>query len=71
MWAGPISTPTPGTQIVGRFPEEFQTYVGVCAAISAGAKTPDVAQMFINFLASEEAGSVFTAKGFQPVPARR
>ena len=71
MWAGPISTPTPGTQIVGRFPEEFQTYVGVSAAISAGAKTPDVAQMFINFLASEEAGSVFTAKGFQPVPARR
>ena len=70
MWAGPISTPSPGTQIVGRFPEEIQTYVGISAAISSGAKTPDVAQTFIKFLASEEAGSVFTAKGFQPLPAR-
>ncbi len=70
MWAGPISTPRPGTRIVGRFPEEIQTYVGISAAISAGANTPDVAQMFIKFLASPEAQSVFEAKGFQPLPAR-
>jgi molybdate transport system substrate-binding protein len=71
MWAGPISTPSPGTQIVGRFPEEIQTYVGISAAISAGAKTPDIAQMFIKFLASPEAQSVFEAKGFQQIPVRR
>lgn len=70
MWAGPISTPSPGTQIVGRFPKEIQTYVGISAAISAGANTLDLAQTFIKFLASEEARSVFTAKGFQPLPIR-
>ena len=71
MWAGPISTPSPGTQIVGRFPEEIQTYVGISAAISAGAKTPDIAQTFIKFLASPEAQFVFEAKGFQQIPVRR
>ncbi|MEK6594110.1 MAG: substrate-binding domain-containing protein [Pseudomonadota bacterium] len=70
MWAGPISTPTAGTQIVGRFPQAVQTYVGISAAISASANAPDVARMFIKFLISEEAGSVFTAKGFEPLPAR-
>lgn len=69
MWAGPISTPGPGNQILGRFPEAIQTYVGISAAISSGTNLRDVAESFITFLVSPEAKSVFTAKGFQPIPA--
>jgi molybdate transport system substrate-binding protein len=68
MYAGPISTPAPGTAIVGRFPEEIQTYIGISAGISAAAATPDVARTFISFLTSPEAITVFSKKGFQSMP---
>lgn len=68
MWAGPISMPAPGTQMLGRFPEEVQTYIGLSAAISANSAQPDVARSFIVFLSSSEAASVFHANGFQQVP---
>jgi molybdate transport system substrate-binding protein len=67
MWAGPISTPAKGTQILGRFPEEVQTYIGVSAAISTNSTQPDVARSFVAFLGSSEAASVFSTKGFQQV----
>ena len=70
MYAGPISTPQPGTAIVGRFPEEIQTYVGISAGMSAAAVTPDVARTFITFLTSPEAMAVFSKRGFQQMPAR-
>ena len=70
MYAGPISTPRPGTEIVGRFPEEMQTYVGISAGMSTTAVTPDVARTFIRFLTSPEALAVFSKRGFQPMPAR-
>ena len=70
LWAGPISTPASGTQMIGRFPEEIQTYVGVSAAIGAKAREPDSGRSFIRFLAADEAQAVFAAKGFQPLPAR-
>jgi molybdate transport system substrate-binding protein len=70
MYAGPISTPLPGNVIVGRFPDEIQTYVGVSAGVSAGAARPDVARSFIAFLASPDARSVFAKMGFQQMPAQ-
>lgn len=70
MYAGPISTPRPGTAIVGRFPDEIQTYVGISAGMGAEAATPHVARTFIGFLTSPEATAVFSKKGFQQVPAR-
>lgn len=70
LWAGPISTPVAGTQVIGRFPEEIQTYVGISAAIGAKTTEPDLAWSFIRFLASEEAGNVFAARGFQPLRTR-
>jgi len=69
LWAGPISTPAPGTQMIGRFPEEIQTYVGISAAVGARTTVPDLARSFIRFLASEEAATVFEASGFQPLRA--
>lgn len=70
MYAGPISTPAPGTALVGRFPDEIQTYVGISAGMGAGASTPLVARTFITFLTSPEAAAIFSKKGFQQVPAR-
>ena len=70
MYAGPISTPAPGTAIVGRFPEEIQTYIGISAGSSAAAVTPDIARVFISFLTSPEAMAVFSERGFQQMPAR-
>jgi molybdate transport system substrate-binding protein len=70
MYAGPISTPRPGTAIVGRFPEEIQTYVGISTGLSAAAPTPDLARSFIAFLASPEAASIFAKRGFQTMSAR-
>jgi molybdate transport system substrate-binding protein len=70
MYAGPVSTPAPGTAIVGRFPDEIQTYVGISVGMSSGAATPDVARTFMSFLTSPEAMAVFSKKGFQQVPAR-
>lgn len=70
LWAGPITTPRPGTQILGRFPDEIQTYVGISAAISSGPKSPELAQLFMNFLVSSEARTIFEAKGYQLLPAR-
>jgi molybdate transport system substrate-binding protein len=70
LWAGPISTPASGTRMIGRFPAEIQTYVGISAAIGAKAREADFGRSFIRFLATEEAQAVFAAKGFQPLPAR-
>ena len=70
LYAGPISTPGPGTAIVGRFPEDIQTYIGISAGSSAAAVTPDVARIFLSFLTSPEAMAVFSKRGFQQIPTR-
>ncbi|MGZ8229452.1 MAG: molybdate ABC transporter substrate-binding protein, partial [Burkholderiales bacterium] len=67
MWAGPISTPARGTEMMGRFPEPVQSYVGISAGIGSSSPRTDISRLFISFLGSSEAGSVFAAKGFQPV----
>jgi molybdate transport system substrate-binding protein len=70
MYAGPVSTPTPGTAVVGRFPEEIQTYIVISVGLSATPTAPDVARTFFAFITSPEAATIFTKKGFQPMPAR-
>jgi molybdate transport system substrate-binding protein len=70
MYAGPVSTPTPGTAVVGFFPEEIQTYIVISVGLSAMSTAPDVARTFFAFITSPEAASIFAKKGFQPMPAR-
>jgi molybdate transport system substrate-binding protein len=67
MWAGPISTPAKGAQVIGRFPEEVQTYIGISAAVASDPSNRDTGSKLVAFLASPEAASVFAAKGFHPV----
>jgi len=69
LCAAPTSTPAAGVEIVGRFPEEIQTYVVISAGLAAASES-DAAKSLIKFLASPEAASVFKAKGYQLIPRR-
>jgi molybdate transport system substrate-binding protein len=70
MYAGPVSTPTPGTVVVARFPDEIQTYIVISVGLSATPSAPDIARTFFAFITSPEAVTIFANKGFQAMPAR-
>ena len=67
IWAGPISTPAKGAQVIGRFPEPLQTYIGISAGIGARSHNREAAAAFIAFLRSSQAVAAFTDKGFEHV----
>ena len=68
FYAGPVSTPAPGTQLVGHFPEELQTYIGISVALSSTPRERQAALAFLDFLRGPEAAATFARKGFLKAP---
>lgn len=63
-YMAPASTPLTGTQVVGAFPDEIQTYVGVHAAATPHARPRTKA--LLECLGSAPAQAIFKAKGYAP-----
>jgi molybdate transport system substrate-binding protein len=55
-----------GLQLVGPLPAELQEYTTFTAAVMAGAKQPQAAKAFIDFITTPAAVKVFKAKGMEP-----
>jgi molybdate transport system substrate-binding protein len=58
--------PVAGAQLVGPFPGELANKLVFMGAIGAGAKSPDAAKAFFQFLASPDAKTLLKSKGFEP-----
>jgi molybdate transport system substrate-binding protein len=59
---------TAGVELVGLFPEEFQNYSTLTAAVSTGTKRLDAARQFITFLRSADARATMRLVGLEPEP---
>ena len=57
---------TRNVQLVGPFPQEFQSYIIFNAALTTGAAQADAARALLKFLGSPEAATVFKAKALEP-----
>lgn len=55
-----------GVDVVGPFPPELQLEVAFTGAVAAGAKEPDAAKEFLQFLATPSAAKVMRANGMTP-----
>lgn len=64
--AYPLAGSVPGVQMVGRFPDAVQTYIGISGAISARPVVPSLQREFLDYLQSESAKTVFESTGFVP-----
>jgi molybdate transport system substrate-binding protein len=53
-------------QYVGPLPEGFQHFTLFTAAVLTGARQPEAAKAFIDFLTTPAAARLFKAKGFEP-----
>ncbi len=54
-----------GIDIVGPLPAELQSYIVYVSAVGTGAKQPDAARAFIQYLTTPDSVSVMKAKGFE------
>jgi molybdate transport system substrate-binding protein len=59
--------PVAGAQVLGPLPGEYASTTLFTAGIGATTKVPEAAKSLIQFLNGPDAGTVFSAKGFQPV----
>jgi molybdate transport system substrate-binding protein len=59
---------TPGVELAGPLPPEIQSYVTFTAAVSSGAKQPEVAERLIRFLQGPTAARVILAQGMERPP---
>jgi molybdate transport system substrate-binding protein len=59
-----------GVVLAGPVPQPLQRYTSYEGAVLARAATPDAAAAFIKFMASDQARGIWTAKLFEPLPAR-
>jgi molybdate transport system substrate-binding protein len=59
-----------GVVLAGPVPQPLQRYTSYEGAVLAKAAAPDAAVAFIRFMASGEARGIWTAKLFEPLPAR-
>ena len=57
-----------GVSFAGPFPRDLQFYTVIAAGVGAAAQQPDAAKAFITYLTGADAGAVFAANGFEPVP---
>ncbi|HEY1371287.1 MAG TPA: substrate-binding domain-containing protein [Candidatus Binatia bacterium] len=55
-----------GVALVGRIPEELQTWIGFTAGVGAAAKQPDAAHALVRFLVAPEAEPVIRSMGIEP-----
>lgn len=62
--------PVPGLDFVGPLPAEIQKTTVFSAAIAAGAKEPDAARAFIEFLASPAAAPAIARSALEPITRR-
>jgi len=58
---------TPGVQLVGLLPREFELATTYTAAVCTGAQEPLAAAEFVRMLAGDEAAALRKAGGFEPV----
>jgi len=58
---------TPGVQLVGLLPREFELATVYTAAVCTGAREPLAAAEFVRMLAGDEAAALRKAGGFEPV----
>lgn len=56
----------PGVDLVGRIPQDLQTWIGFAGGVSAGAREPDAARALLRFLTSPAAALVLQAAGIEP-----
>jgi len=56
----------PGVELVGRIPQELQTWIGFAGGMSAAAREPDAARALLRFLTSPAAVPVLEAAGIEP-----
>jgi molybdate transport system substrate-binding protein len=54
-----------GVELLGTIAPELQKYLVFVAGVGAGAKEPEAAQAFINFLMRPEAIDIIKAKGME------
>jgi molybdate transport system substrate-binding protein len=55
-----------GVALVGRIPEELQTWIGFTAGVAAAAKQPEAARALVRFLVAPEAEPVLRSMGIEP-----
>jgi molybdate transport system substrate-binding protein len=56
----------PGVQLVGRIPQELQTWIGFTGGVSAAAKEPDAARALLTFMSAPAAAAVLQKAGIEP-----
>lgn len=56
----------PGVQLVGRIPQELQTWIGFTGGASSAAKEPEAARAMLRFFTSPAAAPVLSATGVEP-----
>jgi molybdate transport system substrate-binding protein len=56
----------PGVQLVGRIPQELQTWIGFTGGVSATAKAPDAARALLKFMSAPAAAAVLQKAGIEP-----
>jgi len=55
-----------GVVLVGRIPEELQTWIGFTAGVAVAAKEPEAARAMLKFFTAPPAAAVLRAKGVEP-----
>ncbi len=55
-----------GVQLVGRIPQELQTWIGFTAGVSSAAREPEAARAMLRFFSAPPAASVLRAAGIEP-----
>jgi molybdate transport system substrate-binding protein len=55
-----------GVQLIGRIPDELQTWIGFTGGVSAAAKEPKAARDMLKFFTTPEAAKVLRATGVEP-----
>jgi molybdate transport system substrate-binding protein len=56
----------PGVQLVGRIPEELQTWIGFTAGVGSHAREPHMARAMLRFFTSPDAAAMLKANGVEP-----
>lgn len=55
-----------GVALVGRIPQELQTWIGFTAGVGAAARQPEAARALVRFLTASEAEAVLRSMGIEP-----
>ena len=56
----------PGVALVGRIPEDLQTWIGFTAGVGAAAKEPEAARALVRFFTGAQAEPVIRSMGIEP-----